>query len=130
MPELEYFLVSESYSIHRDTAAISIFNVLNQVRAEEMPFVIPSVAVIACWICTPDEITRGAQFQQSITFTRPAEEPLEFRGNFIADTRFRHLVFKMEGLSVNQPGDVRVDVYLNDEYKAHHTIEITPPPAE
>ena len=49
MPKLEYFLVSESVSVDQLTNRTSLFNILEEVRANKFPAVIPQVVVTSAW---------------------------------------------------------------------------------
>jgi hypothetical protein len=125
MPELEYFLVAESYSVDRDTSAISIFNVFSQLTADALPYDIKKFVAVACWICSREEIDSKQESMIEILISPPGESERSFRGSFKPATRFQHVTLDLSnGLSVTQTGDIEVELRLNDNHSATHTIEI------
>jgi len=129
MPELEYFLAAESHSVDRDTESISIFNVFTEIKAEQgLPFNIPHVRLISCWVSSEEEIARKGDNQASIVLRLPGEDPKgPFHFNFKADTRFQHLILGYHDLEIKSPGMVEFDLLLNGSHKAKHRICITVP---
>jgi hypothetical protein len=106
MPELEYFLAAESHSVDRDTNSISIFNVFTEIRAEQgLPFVIPHIRLISCWVSSEEEIALQGDNQASIVLHLPGENPkAPFNFHFKADTRFQHLVLGYHDLEIKNAG--------------------------
>lgn len=125
MPDLEYFVVAESFAVDRDTSAISIFNVLSELVVEGFPFSIPKAVALSCWICSGEEISANANLQAQIAFSVPGDpHPLKHTGNFVAGSRFQNVVLEVPGLNVSRAGDIIVDLAINGEHKARHLIEV------
>jgi len=125
MPELEYFVVAESHSIDRDTGALSIFNIFSELRPEEFPFPFPMLMMISSWVSSDDEIARQDNVQVGIRIRvpgKPDEGP--FHTNFTCGTRFQNLVLGYEGLAIDAPGMIEVELFLNNEHKARHRIYV------
>lgn len=126
MPRLEYFLVAESCSVDQSTGALSIFNVLNEISYDQFPNVIPSLAVICCWVCSPDEISEGNEHLARFSFKMPdGSAGKELTGTFTAVNRIHHLIYRISFVPVNKSGEIRVDLQLDGERQASHTIIIT-----
>ena len=122
MPELEYFIVAESYSVDSDSNALSLFNVLNEVRTPTFPTTLPKLVAISCWIATPEEIAAECDSQVVIQFLSDGQDPKLFRGNFTCDRRLQHVVLEIKGVQVDHPSEFRVELQLNGEHKAWHRI--------
>lgn len=124
MPRFEYFIVAESYSVDRDTSAISIFNVLGKVPCES-PGRIPRLAALASWVCEPDEIGSKEEHHIEIIIKLPNSKPKPYRGSFFPSTRFQNIVLDLkDGLEVEQPGMAEVELIFDAEHTATHTFEI------
>ena len=124
MPELEYFVVAESYAHDRDTNSISIFNVLNERKYDNFPVTIPRLLFISCWIATPQEIQDKSDAHLGIRINAPGHQNDPFLMNFTCDVEFQHLVAEYSGLVINQPSTFKIELLLNGEYKASHTLAI------
>ena len=126
MPRLEYFLVSESSTIDNESGAFSVFNVMNEAKFENFPAVLPKLALVACWIPTPDEIGSGDEFQVTFNFRLPdSAQSGQIRSSFQAESRFQHLIMNVVGIPVERPGEIVIDLLLNDQKQASHTIFVT-----
>ena len=124
MPRLEYFLVSESSTIDNETGALSVFNVMNEAKFENFPAVLPKLVLVTCWICTPDEIRKKEEFQVTFNFSLPdpaVNGPI--RSGFQAESRFQHLIMTVVAIPVNCPGEIVIDLLLNERKEASHTIQ-------
>jgi hypothetical protein len=126
MPRLEYFLVSEGSTVDSETGALSVFNVMNEARFENFPAVLPKLFLVTCWLPTQDEIRNGDEFQVTFNFSLP--DPAkngQIRSGFQAESRFQHLIMNVAGIPVDRPGEIVIDVLLNDQKQASHTIFVT-----
>jgi hypothetical protein len=126
MPRLEYFLVAEATSIDRETNNISIFNVLNDVRFESLPVIIPKGVAISCWIASEQEIAEKSQLQAVLRIHAPGDEPRVYRGNFTCDVRVQHILFEIVGMKIGAAGELRFDLDLNERNVASHTVFLRP----
>lgn len=122
MPTLEYFLVAESVSVDQTTNRISFFNVLEEAHTSKFPIVIPLLTAVAAW--NEEEGDRDCDFQTTIIFPLPNGKNQELSQNFRM-TRPRHrTIANVVGLSITQPGIVKLEIRLNGIHKAWHTIDI------
>jgi hypothetical protein len=121
MPNLEYFIVAESFSVDQITNRVSIFNVLERVNVASLPIALPQAIAIAHWNMTEDEI--GKDFQAELVAF--ADEPVATcRANFRA-MHARHRTFMgFSKLNVSRSGKHRFELKLNGVPKAHHEIDI------
>jgi hypothetical protein len=123
MPRLEYFLVSESSSVDSETGALSVFSVLNEAKFDSFPAVLPKVALVTCWIPSPKEIETKEEFQVTFKFRVPdSAKNGEIRSGFQAESRFQHLILNVAGIPVDHPGEIVIDLLLNEQHQASHTI--------
>ena len=130
MPRLEYFLVSESSSVDNETGALSVFNVVNEAKFDGFPTALTKVALVTCWIPTPEEIAAGDEFQVTFKFSLPdSARNNAIRSGFQAESRFQHLIVNVAGIPVDRPGEIVIDVLLNDQKQASHTIFVPVPDA-
>lgn len=123
MPHLEYFLVAESVSVDQVTNRVSIFNVVEEVTIPNFPCKLPNLVAVAMWEAKEGDADRD--FQAGIVFSLPGGEKLdEFGQNFrIPGRRIRTMAY-FQGLPVKEPGTIRVDLSLNGDPKASHTIDV------
>lgn len=127
MPQLEYFLVSESISIDRDRNQVSIFNILEEVTVPKSgPAFIPQLAALGSWILESEDI--GKDFQVKLEIVSPVGEnlntPPDINVNFTGITR-RHRVYnRILGFPLPQTGDVVFHLSLNGHHEASHTLTV------
>jgi hypothetical protein len=123
MLSLEYFLAAESYSVDRDKGLVSIFNVLSDLTFEKFPAEVPKLVCIIALICSPEEIEGESEHQIVLRFKVPGvQQPEPFRGSFPAQAKHHHLFFEVQNFFVEEPGEVVIELQIDDECKAHHTI--------
>ena len=122
MPKLEYFIVAESVSIDQTTNCISIFHVLEQINIREFPTPLRQLTAIAHWNAEKVDIDRD--FQVTIVVTPPGDEPKEFHQNFRIIRPRHRTIANLVGLPLTQPGTLTIEIRLNGEHKAYHTIDI------
>jgi hypothetical protein len=125
MPKLEYFLVSESLSVDQETNNVSVFSILEELSGP-LPLAIPRLVAISSWNIEPDE--RDRDYQVALRIRLPSGEVMpeskDFKVNFTT-TRMRHRIFQhVHGLRVNEAGELTLEVLLDGEHKASHTIAI------
>lgn len=127
MPRLEYFLVAESYSADKDHDTVSIFNVFNEISADQFPFVVSKLVAVSCWLSQPEEIREQQDQHILVKIHEPGDhEPREFRGHFESVTKYQHFVLEVRGMLIREPGEVVVELRCNDQREATHTITVNP----
>jgi hypothetical protein len=122
MAHMEFFLVSEEVSVDQQTNRLSLFNVLEQVRNTEFPFVLPSAAAVSLWVAEPGDDTQD--FQCILRITLPDGSQHNFTSNFSFRTSRHRVIQKIQGLTINGSGMLRFEVLLNGEYKARHEVDV------
>lgn len=121
MAKLEYFLVAESVSVDQITNRVSIFNVIEEIRFPKLP-ARTSMVAISLWNAQKGDA--DGDFQAVIKVTFPGGGEKEFRHNFKIPSPRLRTMFQLGGLTVEQPGAMRVDLTLNEEHQATHTIDV------
>jgi len=125
MAKLEYFIVAESLSTDRETNRVSVFNVLEEITAK-LPTHFPRLTAVSAWNMAPED--RGQDFQVTLRIPQPWKETepkhLDFHVNFTTE-RSRHRVYHhIEGVPLKQGGDLKLQVLLNGEPVASHSITV------
>jgi hypothetical protein len=125
MPRLEYFLVAESCSVDESSRSVSIFNVLNEVDLPHFPFVLPNIALVACWICDPNEVEEQTEHAARFAFKIPGStENKDFTGSFKTTTRVHHLIYRLQFIPVPAAGEMTIELHLDGQRQASHTVII------
>lgn len=123
MPHIEYFVVSESVSVDQTNNAVSLFHIIEEYTIKQFPARIPSLVITTLWDIEPDE--RDKEFQGLIKLTPPSPDPpISFQFTFRTDPFVpRQRVFlTMRDLTVNNPGEYRFEVFLQETRYASHKI--------
>ena len=124
MPKLEYFLVSESVSVDQQTNRASLFNILDEVRENKFPTVIPQAVVTSAWDYEVGD--ENIDYQVKVRVYLLGEEDLKvFPMNVKIEPNNRHRLFmQLLNLQIKQPGELKFEIFLNDKYTASHTVLI------
>jgi hypothetical protein len=118
---LEYFLVSESVAVDTLTNRISIFNVLETIRARRLPAVYPVVHAVSVWLV--DESDRGGDYQVTVRVTMPGGNLMEYPMNFVPQARRHRLFQRIQGIPVPQTGTIEFELLLNGVHVARHLVD-------
>ena len=128
MPSLEYFVVADSISVDQDSDRISLFHIVEEVSATDLPARVPRPVAVSSWRVQPEEY--GRDFQVTLKIHRPWEEKQpayqEFAINFTAERERHRMHHFVVGLPIRQPGDLEFEVLLNGEHAARHIVTIRP----
>ena len=126
MPNLEFFLVSESVSTDQRTNQLSLFSVLEDLTVDPLPGVLPRLFATSSWNIKADE--RGKDYQVILRIYSPSGELLETPGdisiNFTAERSRQRIHHDVRGLPIEEPGDWKFEILLNGEHAASHTMTI------
>lgn len=122
MPQLEYFLVAESISIDQYSNHVSIFNVLEEVRRPQFPSVLPRMIAVSMWLA--EAADAGHDFQINVRITQPNAEPQEFRQNVEMGGQRARAVAQWDGFELHGPGEMLVELFLNDNPAATHRVDL------
>ena len=123
MPKLEYFLVSESVSVDQQTNRASLFNILDEVRENKFPIVIPQVVVTSAWNYEGGD--EDIDYQVRVRMSLPGKEkPKDVPVNVKIEKNRHRLFLQLMNLRIKQPGELKFEVFINDEYTASHTVLI------
>lgn len=102
MPKLEYFLVCESSSVHRETNRISLFNVVENIQpatADVAGHVIAQMVAVSARNKEPDD--DGQDFQIIVRVHPPAGECVDFPMNFVMDRPRKRLARSEQSLRLD-----------------------------
>jgi len=133
MPKLEYFIVCESVSVDQTTNAVSLFNVYEDVRLVPAGTPTPRVTnmvAVCCWLREENDeagVKHRAVLRIHREDTEPQDMPLEFD---VGDRNRMRLFFRFQGPFPARPGQLRLEILLNDEHQANHVINILGPSPE
>ena len=86
MPDLELFLVAETYVVDQSTNRLSVINILDTMPVPAQ-HIVPQLAIVASWKIHDDD--KGKDFQQTIRMTVLGQPVNEHRANFTA-AHLRH----------------------------------------
>lgn len=127
MARLEFFLAAKSASVDRFSNELSLFEVLEELRPPAVPSSLPSLVAVSCWLAEAEDA--GQDFQVTIRISGPPiGDAVDFPQNFQMGQALRHRVFhRFQGIPLVGPGDLVVEVLLNGEHRAQHTITVHPP---
>jgi len=125
MPSLEFFVVATSIAVDQDTNRLSVFDVLEEVNPERLPAIIPRAAAVSLWRLEDTEL--GQDFQAVLRVAVPGEEPRDMRLNFHGESKRHRLTMNLVRMLIRRPGEIRFELLLNDESRAHHHILINEP---
>ncbi len=121
MPKLEYFLVSESISVDQRTNRLSLFNILSEFRSDQFPAVIPQAVVISAWNYESGD--EDIDYQVKVHVSLPGKEkPKNFSTNIKIESNRHRLFQEFVNLQIAKPGELKFEVFINDEYIASHTV--------
>jgi hypothetical protein len=130
MPKLEYFLVCESVSVDRTTNAVSLFNIFEDVQL--IPAGIPApritnMVAVCCWLKEEGD-DPSTSHTATLRIHRCGAEPQDMTLDFTLGDhrRYRHF-FRFQGPFPSQPGEMRIELLLEDQHKADHIINILEP---
>jgi hypothetical protein len=125
MPQIEYFAISESFAVDRDSGAVSLFNILSAAGAPGFPFELARLVAVACWRCTAEEIAEQREYTVSVTFHAPGRsEPIVERGNFSATSRTQVTIFEIYGATFEREGELLVELALDGQVQETHQVII------
>ena len=121
MASLEYFLVCESVSVDQRTNSASLFNILDEIRANDFPMSIPKAVVTSAW--NYEDGDEDIDYQVKVHIFLPGEKmqkpgPMNVR---IEPNRHR-LFLEIVNLRVQEPGELKFEIFINDEYVARYTV--------
>jgi len=122
MPKLEYFVVAESVSVDQTTNRISVFHILEEIHAPKFPVVVPQLAAIVHWNAQDGDAERD--FQVSVLITFPDGQHKEFNQNFRMIRPRLRTIANFMAIEIPGPGTMTIEIRLNGEYRASHTIDI------
>lgn len=128
MPRLEYFLVAEAISVDRETNSISLFNVVEELRPESLPYTIPKLVAVSCWKAAPEE--QGQEFQVLLKVHVPgAFAPAQIPLNFTMEGERYRFNQTLLHACMDRPGAIRFELFLNSEHVADYSVTIHSPVA-
>lgn len=119
---LEYFVVSDSVAVDALTNRVSLFNVLEVVRAPSFPAVHPAAHATSVWITEDEDLKKD--YQTTLRIIVPGGEQREYAANFTVQGRRHRLFQRIEGIPVPQAGRIVFELLLNGKHAAQHIVEV------
>lgn len=124
MAALEFFVVSSSVSIDQQTNRVSVFEIIEEVQARALPAILPQMVAVALFMMDDDEI--GRDFQITVRIHPPSgASPPDARMNFTAGSARHRITLRLQGLAFGEIGPWRVELLLNGDHSASHTIQVS-----
>lgn len=122
MARLEFFVVSNSVSIDRQTNLATIIEVAEVFTFPDFPGMVINCVAFSLW--RREEGEEGKDFQVALRIASPDADDFEMRSNFKM-TRLRHrMVQRVQGIPILREGQVRFEVLLNGEHAAEHIVDV------
>lgn len=129
MPQLEYFLVAESVATDSDRNTVSVFHILEELRASSMPFHVGRLVALSSWNIGPQD--RDNDFQVTLDIHLPGGDKLpdglDLAINFTATRSRQRILHFIEGLRIASPGDLAFELLINGKHAASHRVTVHPP---
>ena len=123
MPRLEYFLVADSVSVDQFTNTVSVFHVIEQIRAPKFPVHIPRFACVSSLNIEEEDF--GKDFQLTVNIKNPSGKYGEpNRINFTAEKRRQRFIAHLVNFKIEGRGQLLFELLLNKERLASHTVDI------
>ena len=123
MPSLEYFLVADSVSVDQFTNTVSVFHVIEQIRAPKFPVHIPRFACVSS--LNIEEEGFGKDYQLTVNIKNPSGKYGEpNRINFTAEKRRQRFIAHLVNFKIDGPGQLLFELLLNEDRIVSHTIDI------
>lgn len=112
MPQLEYFLICEGASVDQRTNRLSIFNIFENVSANEFPASVPFVTAVVSLIKEDED--HGKDLQLLLKIHSPGvEKTFEVPLNFVMESERHRLLMSIDNIKVGDSGDLTFELYLN-----------------
>ena len=123
MPKLEYFIVTESVSVDQFTNKISLFEVLETIHVPKFPAAFNRMFVVSAWNAEPGDESRDFQIQIKIN-PPDGSEPQTFEHNVPMPAARCRNIQCLQGIPFKCAGKFTIELSLNKEHFAFHTIDV------
>ena len=125
MPDLKYFLVSESLSEDQTTDHVSLFNIFEELTVQ-LPMLMGRLVATSSWSIPSEE--RGRDFQVTLRIHAPSGVVLKDAGdmaiNFTANQSRERTHHDIRNFPIAEAGDWVFEILLNGEHKANHVLTV------
>lgn len=122
MARLEFFVVSKSVAVDQATNFASVLEILEVIQTAKLPAIIPECVAISLWRVEPGDAQRDQQLLLRIT--SPGGSTNEVRSNFRLTTPRHRVLQRIQGLPVDQEGQIRFELILNGQHAAEHVVDV------
>ena len=124
MPDLDIFLVCNSFVIDKGTNRVSVFEILSEVWPHKFPALLPTAVAIAYWSFRENE--QGLDFQVVVRATPPNFTPSDLAANFVCNRATMRTLTTVLNIPLITPGRIKVEVLLNGTLVKTSFIEVHP----
>jgi len=125
MPTLKYFHIADSCSIDRETNCVSVFNIIEEIYGT-FPAQLARLVAVSDWNIAPEDYQKD--FQVTLRIPQPWKdtEPkhIDVCVNFTAERPCQRILQRVERLPLPEAGDLKLELLLNGERVAQHTIPV------
>ncbi len=127
MATLEYFLMTESYSVDQSSNRVSLFNVLEDVGGPNFPVEFAEIVAVSSWIVPPEE--QALPLEITLRLHPPdGKEPQDFPMKLEPGNAARRRSFiSLIGFRFRLVGDWRFEMLLAGRHQANHIVTVVQP---
>src|SRR5437016_4201866 len=124
MPELDLFLICNSFVIDKGTNRVSVFEILSEIWPQKFPALLQSAVAIAYWSFSDNEKT--LDFQVIVRITPPNFTRSDLAANFVCTRTTMRTITTMLNIPLITAGRIKVEIFLNGTPVKTSYIEVHP----
>lgn len=114
MPDHVFTVVCRDFSIDAQTNRLSLFSVLESMKAQGLPMAVPEIAIATLWHRQPGE--EGMKFCQRTRFVDPTGKVgAHFDASFTLDKPGHRVLGRMVMASFAQSGSYQIEILVRKE---------------
>jgi len=125
---LEYFVVAEGVAVDQLTNQVSLFNVLEEIKAPAFPALVHKAVAHGLWVIQND-LDIGTEHQVLLIIRLPDRAEHRLTTNFTVTHRRHRVTQLIEGIPLSTEGTLEFEVLLDGQHAARHLVDVERPPA-
>jgi len=115
----------ESISIDQATNQVSVFNILEDLYPQKLPYVLPKTVAVSSWAMDQEEADQD--WQVALRISPPGEQekkagPTNFGKGWV----LCRSVISVQGIPVKEAGELKFELLLNGESRATQVVTVHP----